>query len=108
MLQDATGVKVLLHSIKKPGCGAEIMEYFRSADDSNVTKPSQIAIVGDRLFTDVLMANMMGSWSVWVKDGVVQEKNLVSILNSTVHAVYAKRNSVLGLGESFAKVLVPI
>jgi phosphatidylglycerophosphatase GEP4 len=108
MLQDATSVNVLLHSTKKPGCGAEIMEYFRTAADSNVTKPSQIAIVGDRLFTDVLMANMMGSWSVWIKDGVVQEKNLVSILHNTVHAAYAKGNPVLGLGETFAKVLVPI
>jgi phosphatidylglycerophosphatase GEP4 len=108
MLQDATSVNVLLHSTKKPGCGAEIMEYFRTAADSNVTKPSQIAIVGDRLFTDVLMANMMGSWSVWIKDGVVQEKNLVSILHNTVHAAYAKGNPVLGLGETFAKALVPI
>lgn len=69
---------VLRHSTKKPGCGAEVLSYFRNLPDSRVTKPSQIAIVGDRLFTDVMMANMMGSWSVWVKDGVVEEKGLVS------------------------------
>ncbi len=84
------------------------MKYFRSAADSKITKPSQIAVVGDRLFTDVLMANMMGSWSVWVKDGVVQEKDLVSIIYSTIYAIQTKMKSVLGLGKSFAKVLVSI
>ena len=44
-----------------------------------MTRPDQIAIIGDRLFTDVMMANMMGSWGLWVKDGVVEEKGLVSL-----------------------------
>lgn len=56
------------------------MEYFRNhAADANVTSPDQIAVVGDRLFTDVMMANMMGFWSVWIKDGVVNHKNHVSL-----------------------------
>lgn len=80
LLEAATGVKVLRHSTKKPGCGPQIMEYFRNhAADTNVTSPDQIAVVGDRLFTDVLMANMMGFWSVWIKDGVVNHKNHVSL-----------------------------
>ena len=33
----------------------------------------EIAVVGDRLGTDVLMAGMMGSWSVWCKEGVFEE-----------------------------------
>lgn len=40
-------------------------EVIRSADE--------IAVVGDRLGTDVLMAGMMGSWSVWCKEGVFEE-----------------------------------
>lgn len=32
----------------------------------------EIAVVGDRLGTDVLMAGMMGSWGVWCRDGVVE------------------------------------
>lgn len=80
LLEAATGVKVLRHSTKKPGCGPQIMEYFRDhAADANVTSPNQIAVVGDRLTTDVMMANMMGFWSVWIKDGVVNQKNLVSL-----------------------------
>jgi phosphatidylglycerophosphatase GEP4 len=70
-VESATGVHVLPHSTKKPGCGPEIMEYFRKHPETGVTRPDQIAVVGDRLTTDVMMANMMGSYSVWVKDGVV-------------------------------------
>ncbi|CZT40776.1 related to Phosphatidylglycerophosphatase GEP4, mitochondrial [Rhynchosporium secalis] len=67
----ATGVTVLPHSTKKPGCGPEIMEYFRQHPETGVTRPEHIAVVGDRLTTDVMMANMMGSYAVWVKNGVV-------------------------------------
>jgi ribonucleotide monophosphatase NagD (HAD superfamily) len=35
-------------------------------------------VVGDRLFTDIMMANMIGAWSVWVKDGVVNNDGVVS------------------------------
>lgn len=78
LLERNTGVKVLRHSTKKPGCHPEILDYFRNAPDADVTCASQIAVVGDRLFTDVMMANMMGSYGVWVKDGVVEEKGLVT------------------------------
>lgn len=47
------------------------MEYFRKYPETGVTRPDQIAMVGDRLTTDVMMANLMGSYAVWVKDGVV-------------------------------------
>lgn len=42
-----------------------------------MTAANQIAIVGDRLFTDVMMANLMGSWAVWIQDGVVPTRNPV-------------------------------
>jgi len=54
------------------------MSYFRNQPETGVTSPSQIAIVGDRLFTDVMMANMMGAYGFWIRDGVVEEKGLVS------------------------------
>jgi phosphatidylglycerophosphatase GEP4 len=78
LLEKTTGIPVLRHATKKPGCGSEILSYFRGSSETGVTEASQIAIVGDRLFTDVMMANMMGSWSVWVKDGVVIENSPVS------------------------------
>ncbi|KAK3308736.1 mitochondrial PGP phosphatase [Chaetomium strumarium] len=79
-VEKSTGVHVLSHSVKKPGCGDEIMSYFRDHPETGVTSPQQIAVVGDRLATDMMLANMMGSWGVWVKDGVVplQEKSIFS------------------------------
>lgn len=82
LLERNTGVKVLQHATKKPGCHAEIMDYFRSKPDSMVTKPEQVAIVGDRLFTDVMMANMMGAHGLWVRDGVVGDQNIVSLAHT--------------------------
>lgn len=80
LLERNTSIKVLRHTTKKPGCHAEIMDHFRDAPDTGVTHPSQVAIVGDRLFTDVLMANMMGSHSIWIKHGVVPDNGLVCVL----------------------------
>ena len=65
--------------MKKPGCGPHILQHLLNRKDTGVTKPSQIAIVGDRLTTDIMMANMNGFWGLWVKDGVVKEKSLVRI-----------------------------
>ncbi|KAF1944740.1 HAD-superfamily phosphatase [Clathrospora elynae] len=70
LLEANTGIKVLRHSTKKPGCKEEVMAYFKAHPDSGVTRPDQIAVVGDRLSTDIMMANMMGSYGVWVRDGV--------------------------------------
>ncbi|KAH9909612.1 HAD-superfamily phosphatase [Xylariomycetidae sp. FL2044] len=69
-LESATGLSVLAHRVKKPGCKDEIMKHFHSHPETEVTHPSQIAIVGDRLMTDMMLANMMGSWGIWIKDGV--------------------------------------
>ncbi|KAJ0117200.1 hypothetical protein J7T55_003617 [Diaporthe amygdali] len=79
-LQKTTGVTVLSHRVKKPGCGSEIMEYFHKHPETGVSSPSQVAIVGDRLFTDMMLANTMGSYGLWIKDGVVplQQKSIFS------------------------------
>lgn len=91
LLERNTGVKVLQHATKKPGCHEEIMDYFRSKPDSMVMKPEQVAIVGDRLFTDVMMANMMGAHGLWVREGVVGDQNIVCLL----HLFFEKRLSVM-------------
>lgn len=55
---------------KKPFCGREVVDWFR--ERGVVARADEIAVVGDRLGTDVLMAAMMGSWSVWCRDGVYE------------------------------------
>ncbi|KAL3490815.1 mitochondrial PGP phosphatase [Aspergillus germanicus] len=56
---------------KKPFCGKEVLDWFR--ERGVVQRADEIAVVGDRLGTDVLMASEMGAWSVWCKDGVGEE-----------------------------------
>lgn len=82
-MEASTGITVLHHAVKKPGCGAEIMEYFRKYPETGVTDPSQIAVVGDRLTTDMMLANMMGGWGFWIKDGVIplQQKSIVGLFS---------------------------
>jgi len=68
-LENELGVPVLRQEpgSKKPLCGPDVLRFFK---DRGVTdNPSEIAVVGDRLATDVLMAREMGSWSVWCRDG---------------------------------------
>jgi phosphatidylglycerophosphatase GEP4 len=50
------------------------MEYFRKYPETGVTRPDQIAVVGDRLTTDIMLANLMGGYAVWVRDGVIGEE----------------------------------
>lgn len=70
-LTTATQVHVLSHATKKPGCGSEIMAYFRQQKGLEDLKPEEIAVVGDRLATDVVMANRMGAYGIWVREGVI-------------------------------------
>ena len=76
MLERNTGVKVLRHSQPKPACSAEILAHFGDC----LTSPSQIAVIGDRLFTDIVMAKEMGAYSVWIREGVVPDRGLVTRL----------------------------
>ncbi|KAL9101161.1 MAG: hypothetical protein Q9163_003563 [Psora crenata] len=78
ILERNTGVKVFRHSTKKPGCGLDVLRYFCAIPETGVRKGSDIAIVGDRLFTDVMMANLIGAWSIWIKDGVVVQNGILS------------------------------
>ncbi|VEU20168.1 DEKNAAC100954 [Brettanomyces naardenensis] len=72
-IENNTQVPVLRHSTKKPGCYEEIMEYFRGKGVCDSAE--DVAVVGDRLFTDILMANLMGASGVWVSKGVVNSDN---------------------------------
>lgn len=55
---------------KKPFCGEGVVAWFR--ERGVVSGADEIAVVGDRLGTDGVMARRMGAWSVWCRDGVVE------------------------------------
>jgi phosphatidylglycerophosphatase GEP4 len=98
-VESSTGVLVLPHSTKKPGCGPEIMEYFRNHPETGITRPEQVAVVGDRITTDVVMANLMGGYAVWVKDGVVPpEKSSIVSTNYSLQALATKLLVVCAYG----------
>ncbi|KAL6721590.1 hypothetical protein ACLMJK_000694 [Lecanora helva] len=84
LLEVATGVHVFRHSIKKPGCGSDVLNHLITNSSVGLSRPSQVAVVGDRLLTDVMMANLMGAWAVWVKDGVVRNDNPFSRLEKAM------------------------
>lgn len=92
-LEASTRISVLAHKVKKPGCGDEIMAYFKAHPEVGVTHPSQIAVVGDRLMTDMMLANMMGSWGLWIKDGVkpLSEKSVFSKLEQRLEPFLVTR-----------------
>ncbi|KAF2264829.1 HAD-superfamily phosphatase [Lojkania enalia] len=94
LLEKNTGVKVLQHSTKKPGCKSEVLTYLASQPDSGVTNPSQIAVVGDRLFTDIMMANMMGGYGFWVRDGIIERKSFFARVEDRLATFLLKRGYV--------------
>ncbi|POS87132.1 hypothetical protein EPUL_003162, partial [Erysiphe pulchra] len=89
------GVKVFRHTAKKPGCRAEILQFFRyQCPELGVERPDQIAVIGDRLMTDVLMANQMGSYAIWLKEGLVplQESSIFARLEQKFASFLIHRN----------------
>lgn len=89
-LEQDTGVTVLRHPTKKPGCHEEILAYFAQ---QGITEPKEIAVVGDRLFTDMLMANMMGSYGIWISEGVERsEKTWVRMERYIYHKLVESRD----------------
>jgi phosphatidylglycerophosphatase GEP4 len=94
LLERNTGVTVLRHRTKKPGCRSDILDYFRSAKDVDISSPSQIAIVGDRLLTDIMLANTMGSQGFWIEDGVVGRRSLFAKLEHSLASFLVRRGYV--------------
>ncbi|KAJ2907863.1 hypothetical protein GGI21_003460 [Coemansia aciculifera] len=85
-VEEALGVPVLRHKVKKPGCGMEIM----SALAEGGAKPGEIAVVGDRLATDVVLANMNGMLAIWTKNIITQkgDNSMAILLRSLEHRIY--------------------
>ncbi len=56
-LEQRLGVRVLRHKERKPGGGQDLIR---------VTGGQKTVVIGDRLFTDVVFANLNGCHSIWV------------------------------------------
>ena len=82
-VERTTGTKVLRHLAKKPGCTSQVLGHFRGLPETYSIKPNEIAVIGDRLLTDVMLANLLGACSFWIRDGVEIAIDPVSFDKST-------------------------
>ncbi len=72
-IERTLGLPVLRHAHKKPLGFDSVMQHFAalsspssslSPSSTTVTAPSQLAMVGDRYFTDVLFGNLHGMLTI--------------------------------------------
>ncbi|KAJ2372587.1 hypothetical protein IW150_004046 [Coemansia sp. RSA 2607] len=82
-VQEALGVRVLAHKDKKPACGREVLEYLQA-------RPEEVAVVGDRLMTDVAMANMHGMYAVWTTQIISEQGDnpVAAVVRRIEHRLY--------------------
>ncbi|CAG8598762.1 9648_t:CDS:10 [Funneliformis caledonium] len=67
VVEKSLGVNVLRHKLKKPSCGHELISHFAAHN------PYTIAVIGDRMFTDVLFGNLNGMFTIFTKS-IISEK----------------------------------
>ncbi|EGE78984.1 hypothetical protein BDDG_01921 [Blastomyces dermatitidis ATCC 18188] len=65
---EASEVPPKHHALKKPFSYPSVLAHLRA--QNAITSPDEVAVVGDRLGTDIIMAGLMGSWSIWTQLGV--------------------------------------
>ncbi|KAG4301760.1 hypothetical protein PCANB_001986 [Pneumocystis canis] len=82
LLEKNLDVPVLRHEKKKPLCHFEVMKYLKK--HTQVTSPSQIVVIGDRLFTDILMGNKIGAWTIWIQNGIIKDIGLLHRIERTL------------------------
>ena len=69
------GISVLRHNSKKPNGIESILGWFKGS------RPGEIVFIGDRVLTDVLMANEAGLFSVLVSRPLsIQGDNLPAVI----------------------------
>lgn len=80
--EKSLGMSVIRHMRKKPGCVREVAEHFKARTGKEVVL-SEIAVIGDRLLTDVLFANDCGMLSVLVAPlSVVHDHPVAVVIRS--------------------------
>ena len=77
VVEEAIGLKVIIHDEKKPGGGPDaVLDHFRATNchiQGNEVRCNHVAMVGDRLLTDVVYGNLNGMYTILVDP--ITEKN---------------------------------
>ena len=58
-IEEEMGISVIRHQEKKPGGLNEVLNHFKGVDE-----PEQVAMIGDRLLTDVVFGNLYGMLTI--------------------------------------------
>lgn len=66
-LENALGVAVLRHAEKKPACGATLAAHLAPLQSY------QVAVVGDRILTDIVFGNLNGNKTIWTRQIVTEQ-----------------------------------
>ncbi|ORZ02691.1 mitochondrial PGP phosphatase-domain-containing protein [Syncephalastrum racemosum] len=66
-LEKALGVSVLRHAEKKPACGAALAAHLAPL------QAHQVAVVGDRILTDIVFGNLNGNKTIWTREIVTEQ-----------------------------------
>ncbi|KAI9323392.1 HAD superfamily phosphatase, partial [Dichotomocladium elegans] len=67
LVEKKTGVPVLRHAEKKPSGGADLAAHLKGIP------AHQVAMVGDRLLTDIVFGNLNGNYTIWTRHIVTEE-----------------------------------
>lgn len=89
-LQKSLATNVLVHKVKKPACHTQIMQHLRQSE-AQLNDASQVVVIGDRLFTDVLMANIMGAHSIWIRHGTIKNSGFLTRLETAIYRYLTTR-----------------
>ncbi|KAJ2671196.1 hypothetical protein GGH99_006189 [Coemansia sp. RSA 1285] len=99
-MEAALGVPVLRHRRKKPGCGDDVLVALGAMEDLAPCSidPRHVAVVGDRLATDVALANINAMLAIWTTDIVsaAGDNAVASVARTIEHRLYGllKRRGV--------------
>ncbi|KAI9506910.1 hypothetical protein GGI25_000060 [Coemansia spiralis] len=88
-IERALGVPVLRHAVKKPGCAAEILEKLGQMA-CQAAGPGHIAVVGDRLATDIVLANKAHMLAIWTTEIIARKGDsaVAAALRQIEHRAY--------------------
>ena len=71
IIEEALGVKVIRHFNKKPEVNEDVLEHFGTRDTS------QIAMIGDRILSDIVMGNTHGYFTIYCEPFDTRPENFM-------------------------------
>ena len=71
LLEQSLGIKVIRHLNKKPEVNEDVLEHFGTRDTS------QIAMIGDRILSDIVMGNTHGYFTIYCEPFDTRPENFM-------------------------------